>query len=49
MSDPQTCGAAGGAISLWFRVINCFVGAIITSISNDTVGSLMLCSTDYVR
>ena len=33
MSRPNTCGAAGGAISLWMRVINCsesFCGVVTT-------------------
>ena len=23
MTEPETCGMEGGAISLWFRVISC--------------------------
>ena len=26
MTRPQTCGEAGGAVSMWVKVINCPVG-----------------------
>ena len=38
MVDPETCGAAGGAISIWTRVLKSFYfGGLLTT--NDLVGS----------
>ena len=32
MTDPRTCGAAGGAISLWVKIIECtHICGIMTS------------------
>ena len=36
--DPETCGTAGGAISIWTRVLkSLYFGGILTT--NDVVGS----------
>ena len=34
MTDPRTCGAAGGAISLWVKVIDCATSSGIVSSVN---------------
>ena len=31
MTRPETCGAAGGAISVWVNVVDCHFGGIISS------------------
>ena len=39
MTHPESCGAAGGAIHLWFRVNKCpLAGAIVTTVSNTSAG-----------
>ena len=44
MTRPETCGAAGGAISVWLKVIACPFGGIISSFGPST-GSRIAC--DY--
>ena len=44
MTRPETCGAAGGAISLWANLISCSDSAIISSVAYDLTGSLMYCA-----
>ena len=43
MTRPETCGAAGGAISLWVKVIDCPRGVcgIISSYSDSSTGVRM--------
>ena len=36
MTRPETCGAAGGAISVWINLISCSHGGIISSYSDGT-------------
>ena len=44
MTRPDTCGAAGGAISLWLKVVDCENGGIITTTQNDiSTGLFFLC------
>ena len=45
MTRPETCGAAGGAISVWLRLAECPPGAgIITTIDNsDKTGFRLWC------
>ena len=31
MVDPEICGAAGGAISIWTRVLSIYVGGFLTT------------------
>ena len=39
MTHPESCGASGGAISLWFRVIDGGIaGAVVTTVSNSSAG-----------
>ena len=51
MTQPETCGAAGGAISLWVRVLACpTFGGIVTSANNPiTTASALYCTDRYVR
>ena len=37
MVDPETCGAADGAISIWTRVLSIYFGGFLTT--NDFGGS----------
>ena len=49
MTRPETCGAAGGAISLWVNVIECPGNCgIVSSFAGDT-SSLVFCKYDEVR
>ena len=45
MTRPDTCGAAGGAISLWMKLIDCPPGGgIITTIDDsDKTGFRFFC------
>ena len=54
MARPDTCGAEGGAISLWVNVIDCrniffYDGGIVSSIQDGvTTGSLIFCYYEEV-
>ena len=50
MTLPDTCGASGGAISVWFRVTYCnHLGSIVTTWQNLTSGgSTIYCSVQHV-
>ena len=43
----MTCGAAGGAISLWVKITECpkNAGIITTQAQGKTVGSAVVCHT----
>ena len=50
MTRPETCGAAGGAISLWVNVTDCAPGGgILSSLTDGTSGSLIFCQGTYLR
>ena len=50
MTHPETCGAAGGAISLWVKAINCLgVNGIFSSFSDGSTGFIMDCVSDTLR
>ena len=45
MTDPVTCGAAGGTIALWLRMVNCSVnGAVVTTTERGGTGSDIGCT-----
>ena len=48
MTQPETCGAAGGAISLWVNVMDCPtpVGGIISSNKQSKSTGLRIYSSD---
>ena len=48
MTRPETCGAAGGAISLWINVIECGYGGIISSWVEGFTGSNIFCNVDKI-
>ena len=49
MTWPETCGAAGGAISLWVNVIECpGLTGIVSSYAGKT-SSLVVCAYDQIR
>ena len=49
MTHPESCGAAGGAISLWFRVVACgHTTSIVATVSNSTAGYHILCRSRIV-
>ena len=44
MTHPESCGTAGGAVSLWFRLIRCGIaGAIVTTVYNASAGYHINC------
>ena len=48
MTRPETCGAAGGAISVWVKIRDCHgQGGIISSQTNAASGTLLFC-TDHM-
>ena len=48
MTRPDTCGAAGGAISLWINVTDCpSTGGIVSSVSGST-GSRIYCTSSDI-
>ena len=50
MTRPETCGAAGGAISLWLQLIDCTgIDGIISSLTDGFTGSLIYCSSSTIR
>ena len=49
MTLPETCGAAGGAISLWMNVIDCqWFGGTVSSLKSGTTGSMIYCRSSYI-
>ena len=46
MARSQTCGAAGGAISLWFRLIDCYWGGVVSPMT-QTLNGLSTASTVF--
>ena len=50
MTRPETCGAAGGAISLWLNVIDCSPGdGIISSYDYLRTGLIVFCYSENIR
>ena len=46
MTHPESCDAAGGGISLWFRVVGCgLAGTIVATVSNTTAGYHIFCNS----
>ena len=45
MTRPETCGAAGGAVSFWVKVIECSFGGIISSQAYRLTGFQINCFT----
>ena len=50
MTRPDNCSAAGGAISVWARVINCSddEGIITTRSDSSFVGSMVICINNNI-
>ena len=52
MARPDTCGAAGGAISLWANLGHCpnhVECGIVSSRAIGSSGSIIYCTHDYIR
>ena len=48
MARPETCGAAGGAVSFWVKVIECSsLGGVISTASHGTTGLQIYCTLGY--
>ena len=44
ITHPESCGPAGGAVSLWFRLNRCSIaGAIVTTVYNSSAGYHINC------
>ena len=43
MTRPETCGAAGGALSLWFKINDCGSGGGVVSTFAKLGGFLISC------
>ena len=49
MTRPETCGAAGGTISLWIRVIDCpSIGGIVSSYASFKTDSHVYCDANHI-
>ena len=48
MTRPDTCGAAGGAISLWLNVNDCPFGGIVSSDFHPSTTSAIYCLNDHI-
>ena len=45
MTRAETCGVAGGAISVWMNVIDCSAtGGLLSSMGNGASGTMILCT-----
>ena len=54
MTQPQTCGAAGGAISVWVKVMHCPHGkgeteGIVSSTATSGTGSIVYCHLGNIK
>ena len=52
MTLPETCGEAGGAISLWLRVIGCDDAGIVSTVAwlhDYASGSVLDCYGNVLR
>ena len=53
VTKPETCGAAGGAISVWMNIVDCpqfpVSGVISTRPSSATTGSTIDCGNTNTR
>ena len=45
LSQPESCGAAGGAVSMWLKIIDCYgAGGILETNNIDrSLGFVMFC------
>ena len=50
MTRPETCGEAGGAVSLWVNVLDCpAYGGILTTVNNGhEIGFRILCDINVM-
>ena len=50
MTHPETCSAAGGAVSLWLKLIDCShaSGGIVSSRAHDSSGIRIRCTWDVI-
>ena len=49
MTRPETCGVAGGAISLWVKMMDCVNECGIVSSYRARTGSLIYCYFETLR
>ena len=45
MTQPETCGAAGGAVSLWMKLVECPDWAGVISSWTRTTGFVIYCAS----
>ena len=52
MTQPETCGSAGGAVSFWINIVNCtefqYLGGLITT-RNSGPGLSIFCTGSIGR
>ena len=49
MTRPETCGAEGGAISLWIRVIDCpNIGGLVSSLVDSRTRFCVYCDANSI-
>ena len=50
MTQPETCGAAGGAVSMWVKISKCQnLGGIISTRGYNENGLIIYCSQDTIK
>ena len=50
MTRPETCGAAGGAVSFWMKLIDCNdFGGVISTVSLSETGFQVYCSENKTK
>ena len=51
MTRPETCGEAGGAISMWVNVIGCqgWDGGIISTLGFGRTGAVIFCGHGHFK
>ena len=43
MTQPETCGATGGAISMWLKIVDCPEGCGVISSHESGTGCIIYC------
>ena len=50
MTRPDACGVAGGAVSVWLKVVECENGGILTTTQNgSSTGLFIRCKYNMFR
>ena len=50
MTLPETCGASGGAVSFWMKLVDCHdFGGIISSLTLNETGLRVYCNNNMTK